>query len=101
MIVSWLLFPLVLLAVCLGCGLAVERIAGWRLPGTMLVSIGLALVIVIATLLTSSVSLAKLATAAVLVVALAGFASSIRRTRRLRPDPYACAVGLGVYAVLA
>jgi len=101
MIVAWLLFPLVLLAVCLGCGLAVERVAGHRLPGAVIASVGLALVIVTATLLTYKGSTARFTTAAVVVLALVGYVAGRDRLRTLRPDRWALAVGLGVYAVLA
>jgi hypothetical protein len=101
MTVAWVLFPLVLLAVCLGCGLAVERVAGWRLPGTVIASVGLALVIVVATLMTYKGSTAKFTTAVVLVLAVAGYASSIGRVSELRPERFGLAVGLGLYAVLA
>jgi hypothetical protein len=101
MIVAWVLFPLVLLAVCLGCGLGVERICGWRLPGTVILSIGLALVIVAATLMTYRASTAPYTTALVVVLALAGYAGGMGRLRLLRPDPWALAVAVGVFAVMA
>jgi hypothetical protein len=101
MIAAWVLFPLVLLAVCLGCGLAVERVAGWRLAGAVIASVGLALVIVVATLMTYKGSTAKFTTAVVVLLALAGYASSIGRVRELRPERFSLAVGLGLYAVLA
>ena len=101
MIVAWVLFPLVLLAVCLGCGLAVERVAGWRLPGTVLPSVGLALVIVTATLMTYKTTTAPFTTAAVVVLTLAGYATSVRRLRRLRPERWALIACLGVYAAMA
>src|SRR5437667_9375604 len=101
MIAAWVLFPVVLLAVCLGCGLAVERVGGWRLPGALLPSVGLALIIVTATLLTYQASTAPFTTAAVVALALAGYAGSKRRLGELRPEPWILAVGLGVYAVLA
>src|SRR5207253_1061505 len=84
-IVAWVLFPVVLLAVCLGCGLAVERVGGWRLPGALLPSVGLALIIVTATLLTYQASTAPFTTAAVVALALAGYAGSKRRLGELRP----------------
>src|ERR1019366_9551243 len=99
MVVAWLLFPLVLLAVCLGCGLAVERVAGWRLSGALLPSLGLALVIVVTTLTTVRAITAPLTTEVVVLFALAGYATSWRRLRMLRPEPWALAVGLGVFAV--
>jgi hypothetical protein len=101
MFVAWVLFPAVLLVVCFGCGLAVERAARWQLPGTCTVSLGLAAVIVLATLTTYEASTASLTTAAVVVLAGAGYVSSIGRLRKLRPEPWAIAVGLGVFAVLA
>jgi hypothetical protein len=101
LVVAWLLFPLVLLAVCVGCGLAVERIAGWELPGTLLPAVGLALVVVVASLTTTNVTTAPRTTAVIVVLALAGYASSWRRVRALRPEPLATAVGLGVFAVCA
>ena len=101
MIVSWVLFPLVLLAVCLGCGLAVERAGGWRLPGTLLMSVGLALVVVVATLMTYRSATAPFTTPLVLVLALAGYASSMNRVRGLRPEPWALIAGIGVFAVMA
>jgi hypothetical protein len=101
MVVAWVLFPLVLLAVCLGCGLAVERASGWLLPGTLLLPLGLALVIVAVTLTTRFSVTAPFSTAVVVVLALAGYASSWRRARALRPDPWAAAVGVGVFAICA
>jgi hypothetical protein len=101
MFVAWVLFPLVLVAVCLGCGLLVERIAGWELPDGLLVSLGLVAVIVVATLATDRAKTAPLATASVLALALAGYASSWRRLRRLRPPGWALAAALGVYCVAA
>ena len=101
MVVAWVLFPLVLLAVCIGCGLAVERASGWVLPGAVLPSVGLALVIVAATLTTSSGATASWTTWVVLALAIGGYATSWSRLRALRPEPMALAVGLGVFAVCA
>lgn len=101
MFVAWVLFPLVLLAVCLGCGLAVERVGGWALPGTLLPAVGLALVIVASTLTTSVGSIAPSTTWVVVLLALAGYASSWRRLRALRPEGWAVAVGLALFAVYA
>ena len=101
MIVAWLLFPLVLLAVCTGCGLAVERVAGWRLPGALLPSAGLALVIVVASLTTSRELTAPLTTPLIIVLTIGGYAASLKRARALRPEPWALAVGLAIFAVCA
>jgi hypothetical protein len=101
MLVAWVLFPLVLLAVCLGCGLLVERIAGFQLSGGLLFSLGLIVVIVAATLTTARSGFAKLTTPVVIVLAVAGYASSWRRVRALRPRGWGLAVGVGVYAIAA
>jgi hypothetical protein len=101
MAVAWLLFPLVLLAVALGCGLLVERAAGRRLPGALLPSLGLALVVVAAELCTDRRATAGLATAAVVVLASAGYVLGWRRLRGLRPDPWAVGVGVALFAVFA
>jgi hypothetical protein len=101
MAVAWLLFPLVLLAVCVGCGLVVERVGSWKVPGSVLPAVGLALVIVVASLGTRFASTAPLTPALIVVLALAGYVSSWQRLRGLRPEPWALAVGLGVFAVCA
>jgi len=100
-VVAWLLFPLVLLAVCGGCGLAVERISGWRLPGSLLPSVGLALVVAAAALTTSREITAPFTTPLVVLLALAGYATSWARLRTLRIDRWALSVGLGLFAVCA
>jgi hypothetical protein len=100
-VVAWVLFPMVVLAVCLGCGLLVERLGGWILPGGLLPAVGLALVFVVATLTTSKPSTAPRTTLVIVVLAAAGYLSSLPRVRSLRPDPWAVAVVLGVFAVCA
>ena len=101
MVITWVLFPLVLLAACMGCGLAVEWVAGWRLPGGLLPAVGLGLIIVVATLTTSHSQTARFTTALVVALALAGYALSWRRLRRLAPDPWQLAVGLSVFIICA
>jgi hypothetical protein len=73
MVVSWLLFPLVLVLLCLGCGLLLEWLMDRRLPGTLLAPMGFALLVVLAAILTSRGETAPLATPAVVIAALAGF----------------------------
>src|SRR4051794_16196016 len=101
MVVSWLLFPLVLLAVCFGCGLAVEWAGAWRLSPALLLPLGLALVIVVATLTTSRSETAPLTTPIVVALSLAGYALARRRLRLLRLDLWALGVGLGIYGICA
>ncbi len=101
MFVAWVLFPLVVLVVCLGCGLLVERLAGWALPGPVVPSVGLALVIIAASLTTTSATITHATTVIVVVLAIAGYASSWRRVRGFRVDRWALGVGVAVYAVFA
>lgn len=101
MLVDWLLFPLVMLAVCLGCGLTVERVAGWQMWGGLLPAVGLVLVIVVATLTTAHATTAAWTTPLVLLLALTGYASSLPRVKSLRPEPWPLAIGLALFAVYA
>ncbi|MGH2869081.1 MAG: hypothetical protein ACRDNK_16165, partial [Solirubrobacteraceae bacterium] len=101
MVVSWLLFPLVMLAVSLGCGLAVQRLGGWELPGAVLVSVGLASVMVIATVTTDNPTTAPWTLPIVLIVAVAGYATGCQRLRARRPDGWMIGAGVAVFAVCA
>jgi hypothetical protein len=96
---SWVLFPLVALLVCVGCGLLVDRIAGRPLPGALLAPVGMALVVVLASFLTWPEATAKLTPWVLVVVALAGYvtgrlrlAASLHRRRH--------ALGPAIAAVL-
>src|SRR5690349_21528201 len=99
MIAAWILFPLVLLVLAVGCGLLLEAAAGERLPGTLLVPAGLAVVRVTARFPTALDSTAKLATPLVVVLAVAGCV--LGRSRRPRLDGWAAAAGIGAFAVYA
>lgn len=101
MVVDWALFPLVLLAVCLGCGLLVQRAGGWRMPGALVLPIGLALVVVVSSLTTSRAQTAPITTPLVVALAVAGYGVSWRRLRAVRVDPWMAAVGVGIYAICA
>jgi hypothetical protein len=98
--VSWLLFPVLLSALCLGCGLLLEALVGRHLPGALLAPAGSAVLVVAAGLLTSRGETASLATPAVALLALAGAGLTYPWTGR-RPDRWALAAVLGVYAVYA
>ncbi len=102
MIAAWIAFPLVLLALTLGCGLLLERATG-RPLGLLLIPGGLAVVIVAANFLTMTGTTAKLATAGVIALAVAGFvlAWAQRSSVKLRIDGWAAACSLGVFAVYA
>jgi hypothetical protein len=100
-VVAWLLFPLVMLVVCLGCGLAVERAAGWQLPGGVLLSLGLALIIVASTLTTESTTTAPWTLPVVLLLSVAGLIAGWPRLRALRPDPWMAGLAVAVFVIYA
>ena len=97
--IAWLVVPLVLVALSLGCGLLVERAAGLTLPGALLLPLGLALVIVEADLVTMTSATAQLATPLAVALAVAGYGLADRRGRRV--DGWALGCGVGVFAVYA
>src|ERR1700693_2436839 len=79
----WVVFPLVLAILSLGCGLLLERAAGVRLPEGLVLPAGLALIVVAAEITTKSGATANLTTPAVVALALVGFV--LGRPWRLRP----------------
>lgn len=98
---SWIAFPLVAAALALGCGLLVELLSGRRLPGVLLIPLGLALVIVVADLTTATHATAQLATPLVVALAFAGLALSFPTWRERRPNGWALVAALGAFAVYA
>jgi len=105
MLVSWVLFPLLLALLCVGCGLLLEWLAGQRLPGVLLAPVGLAVIVVLAGVLTSRGETASLATPVVVLVAAAGFllahlkgGRDLRRLHR-SVDGWALAAAAGVLLV--
>jgi hypothetical protein len=99
LLAGWLWFPLVLAAVSLGCGLLVERLAGARVPGALLLPLGAATVLVVARLVTTWEATAPLALPALLALAVAGFVVGLPRLRGARRDRWAAAAWLGAFAV--
>src|SRR3954452_1177927 len=93
----WVAFPLVLAALCIGCGLLVERAAG-PLPGALLAPVGLAALIVVASLATTNGVNATAGVWLVVACAVAGFAAG--RWRR-RADWWAVGAAVAVFAVFA
>lgn len=72
LIVSWLVFPAVLLLLCGGCGLLVGSIRGVTLPGALLPGCGLAVIVVAGQLLVLADRTAELAAPVVVALAVAG-----------------------------
>jgi hypothetical protein len=100
MLAAWILFPIVLAALCLGCGLLLERCVGRPLPGPLLVPAGFVVIVVLAGLFTARGETASLATPAIVLAAIAGAALTYPWQGR-RPDAWAIGAALGVFAVFA
>src|SRR5436190_3136479 len=97
---AWVLFPLVLAVLCVGCGLLVERLTGLALPGALVPAVGLAAIVVVAQFLTLWDASAELATPTTVALAAGGFVWSLPlRGRRI--DPWAAVTVLAVFAVYA
>ncbi len=98
--VSWVVFPLLLGALSLGCGLLLEYACRTRLPGTLLAPVGLSVVIVAGVFMTMTDATAELAAPLVVGLAVAGFAfSSPARLREV--DGWALAAALGALGAFA
>ena len=102
LLVCWILFPLAVTAVSVGCGLLLEQTAGIRLPAGLLPAAGFAVVLVTGHIATASDATAELALPAVLVLAVAGLALSVpARDRHRHVDWWAVATGCAVYGFFA
>jgi hypothetical protein len=101
MLIAWVVYPVLLAAVSLGCGLALERAAGVRLPASLMVPLGLAVIVALSALTTAADATAELTAPVVIVAAVAGFALPQARPLRSRLDPWAAAASVGVFAVFA
>jgi hypothetical protein len=100
MLVCWLGFPALLIALSFGCGLLVERVAGIELPGMLVPGVGLAAIIVVAGFTTIADATAELT--APLVVALAAVGLGLSLPWRLRRvEWWAMAAVVGVFCVYA
>jgi hypothetical protein len=78
LLVAWLLFPLLMLALCAGTGLLVDRLTGRRLPAPLVVVAGFAVIVVVGQFLTLADATAEATTPVVAVLAVAGFALGSR-----------------------
>jgi hypothetical protein len=100
LLVAWVALPLLLAALCLGCGLLVERAAGAALPGAALLPLGLCAIVVAGGLATAIGAIAVVATPLVVALAVAGLVWG-RPLAALRPDPWTIAAAVAVFAVFA
>ena len=81
LLVPWLVFPLALGALCLGCGALVARLGGLRCGPELLLPLGYATIVVSAGFLTWIPGTARLALPVVVGLAAAGLAASWRPER--------------------
>jgi hypothetical protein len=95
----WLVFPLLLLAVLLGCGLLVRALTGAAIPGPLLPGVGLATLICVASLTTGTEATAKLTTPVVVALAAVGYISAwpLDWRRAARSAPVPAAAGAAVF----
>jgi hypothetical protein len=98
--VDWAVFPLVLCVLSLGCGLLLERAAGSRISGVLLLPCGFAVLTLAAQAATMTSATARAAVPLVVALAALGFVLSFRKWDR-RPDSLAFATAVGVFAVYA
>jgi hypothetical protein len=96
LVLCWVVFPLLLAAICLGSGLAVARLSRTRIPAPLVLPVGFAAVVVIGLFTTLSPSLAKLTLPTTLAVAAVGLATSLPRGLP-RLDPWAVASAVVVF----
>jgi hypothetical protein len=99
-LIPWLLFPLVVAALALGCGLLLERASGSPLPPPLLLPAGLAVVMVAALFPPILGSTASLATPLVVALAAAGYGLAWP-FRKLRIDGWAAGAGVATYGIFA
>ena len=99
MLAAWALYPLVLLALCAGVGLAVDLLCGRRLPGALVAPAGYAGIVVIGVFTTWDSGLAPLTVPAIVLAAILGAGLSLTSWRFGRPDPWPVAAAVGVFLV--
>ncbi|MEA2467693.1 MAG: hypothetical protein QOJ57_1819, partial [Thermoleophilaceae bacterium] len=100
-VLCWAVYPVLLALVSAGLGLLGEWMGRFRLPTSLLLPFGFALLVAVTTLLTlDGQGTARLATPAVIVLAVAGSALGARG-REWRVSRWGVFAALGVFAVAA
>ncbi len=98
MFAAWVLFPLVLALLCAGLGLLVDLICGQRLPGVLVLPVGLAAIVVVGGFTTIADATAQLTAPLLLALAVLGAGLSLP-WRFGRPDPLAAVAAAGAFLV--
>jgi hypothetical protein len=99
LVLAWIVLPVVLGGLALGCGLLLELVVGDQLPGELLLPAGFAVVITAASLTTISAATAGLTSPLVVALAVAGLGLAFPLGRR--PNPWSLACVLAVFVVYA
>jgi hypothetical protein len=100
MLLSWLVFPLLLLALCTGCGMLVRRAAGAALPWPLVAPLGFTVVILLGEFASIDSATAELAAPLAVSLAVAGFIVG-RPNSRGRFETWAVVAALAVFAAYA
>lgn len=100
LLVCWILFPIAMTAISIGCGLLLEQLANRRMPSGLLPAAGFSVVLVAGHVATAWDGTAEFAVPVVLALAAAGAALSWPLHAR-GIDWWGAAVGCGVFAVFA
>ena len=100
LVLAWIVFPIVLALLSLGCGLLLEAASGMRLPGTLLLPGGFIVIAIAVYFAHMSDATASLQTPFVIALALAGYGLS-PPWKRFQLDRWATGAAVGVYAVFA
>jgi hypothetical protein len=98
-VVALFVFPAVVVALATGAGLLVDRVAGRPLPGLLIPTVGLALLVAIAELCVYTETTAPLAPFAIAAVGVGGYAFGVARLRGLEIDRWAVAASVAVYLI--
>ena len=99
MLHAWVLYPIILIALCAGWGVLVEKAAGRRFSGMMLIPLGMVAVIVVSGFFTGFSGLAKTASPICAVGAIAGLAWGQPWKRVNKGAVWPALAALGVFLI--
>lgn len=100
MVLAWLVYPVLLLALCAGLGLLLDAACGQRLPGTLIAPVGLATLVLLAQV--ASLLGASVAAVASGTIVLAGVGVAVSMPWSFdRPDRWAALAALAVFVLFA
>jgi hypothetical protein len=100
MFAAWVVYPLVLLALCTGLGLLVDAICGRRLPGALIPPVGLAAIVVLGQFMALDDATAELTVPFVCFLAVLGGGFALP-WRFARPRIWAIGAPFAAFAVYA